>query len=131
MVTEAGSPRRPPLTQGATSAAWRCYPFESKGRTIGDHLVFSIGGRWRGKEASVRRRGGGGGRMHRQAFGVRGRTVRSRGQGGVVPRTPRAVACLFGFARFSARVPCFGVGYGVFHPRHARELGSMVRSVTS
>jgi hypothetical protein len=35
-------------------------PRESKGRTIGDHQVFSIGGRMRGTEASVRRRGGGG-----------------------------------------------------------------------
>ena len=26
MVTEAGSPRRPPLTQGATSAAFCCPP---------------------------------------------------------------------------------------------------------
>jgi hypothetical protein len=57
MSTEAGSPRRPPLTQGANQCCV-LLSLESKGRPIGGHQVFSIGRRMRGTEASVRRRGG-------------------------------------------------------------------------
>jgi hypothetical protein len=126
MVTEAGSPRRPPLKQGATSAAFCCPPIESNGRTMGDHQAFSIGGRMRGTEASVRRRGGGG-----LAGASTGGPLRSRGQGGVIPRTPRAIICLFASSCLSAPAPRFYAGHLVFHPRHARKLGFVPRSGTS
>jgi hypothetical protein len=61
--------------------------------------------------------------VHRQAVGGPGRPLRSRGQGGVIPQTPRAVICPFASSRLGARAPRFYAGHRVFHPRHARKLG--------
>jgi hypothetical protein len=132
MVTAAGSPRRPPLTQGATSPAFYCPP-ALKAR-VGRLVIIKCSASadaGEGQKQASDEEAAGDGRVHRQAVGGRGRPLRSRGQGEVIPQTPRAVICRFASSRLSARAPRFHAGHWVFHLRHAQKLGFVPRSGTS
>ena len=56
----------------------------------------------------------GDGQMHRQVMGGLGRPLRSHGQSGVIPQTPRAVICSFCFLlrqRLRSQLLCGALGF--------------------